>query len=153
QLGKFGAVLQEEGFDDALEGEVNADEEEVLRLRPAGDDLGLGEHRPVENEEDAEPDDLDGQLDEEVAAERQLAREPVAGQSEQQPEVTPAGLHAIPRTHYSAAAQCDTAICRARRSRPPTRVPLASLRAGPGPESCPAARLRGSRPGTGTAVP
>src|SRR5262249_7700379 len=98
ELGEFGAVLQEERFDNAFEGEVDADEEEVLRLRPAGDDLRLREHRPVEDEEDAEPDNLDGQLDEEVAAEGQFAREAVAGQGEQQLEVTPAGLHAIPRT-------------------------------------------------------
>ena len=91
QLGELVAVLQEQGLDQAVEGEEAADEEEVVGLGPVGDVTGAGEHRAVEGNQDPQPEDLDRDLDQEVAAEGQLAAERVAGQVPEHPKIPAEG--------------------------------------------------------------
>ena len=52
----------------------------VLGFVPTGDRVGLREDRPIENNQDAEPDDLDGELGEEIAAKRHLAEQAELGE-------------------------------------------------------------------------
>ncbi len=86
QLGEVVAVLEEQHLDQAVEREEAADEEEILVLRPAGEGLRLAEDRLVEGQHDPEPDHLDGDLDQEIAPERQLAGQGVAGEAAEESE-------------------------------------------------------------------
>src|SRR5205823_1835075 len=87
QVGELVAVFEEERLDAAFEGVVAAEEDEELRLRPALDVVGLAENGVVEDEQQAEPDHLDGDLDEEVGAEGQLVEQPEAGEGPQQSQI------------------------------------------------------------------
>ena len=64
-------------------------------LGPAGDVLGLAEDRPVEGEQDAQPEHLDRDLDQEVAPKRHLAAQRVPRQAPEQPEVASDPGHVV----------------------------------------------------------
>ena len=87
QLGEFIAIVQEEHLDQAVHGEEAADEEEVLGLVPAGDRAGAGEDRAKKRDQDRQPEDLDRDLDQEVAPEGQLAGQGEPPQAAQQAKV------------------------------------------------------------------
>ena len=89
QLGELVAIVQEEHLDQAVHGEETADEEEILRLVPAGDRARAGEDRAIKRDQDRQPEDLDRDLDQEVAPEGQLAVQRVTAQAAQQPKVPP----------------------------------------------------------------
>src|SRR5262249_7908309 len=87
QVGKGIAVLQEQRLDQTFQGEVTADEKQVLRLGPLGNHGSLGKNRLVESEQDDQPEQFHGNLDEEIAAERQLPCQAEPGQGGEQAEV------------------------------------------------------------------
>ena len=93
----------------SVDREVAAHEEEVLRLGPVGDMAGPGEDRLVKGDHDPQPEDLDRDLDQEVAPERQFAVQRVTAQVAKQPEVLAGGReHRLTlQKHCSASAPAD----------------------------------------------
>src|SRR5262249_28495603 len=87
QVGELVAVVEEQGLHDAAHGEVAADEEEVLVDGPVGDGGGLLKDGEVEEQEDAEPEQFDKDLDEEVAAKGHLAEQAELGKGVPELEV------------------------------------------------------------------
>src|SRR5262249_39914796 len=87
ELAELGTVIQEESLDQPLQSEVAAKEKEILRLLPAGDTLRLAEDGAVEHQQNAQPQQLDDDLDEKVGAESHFAGESIAAQGEEQSEV------------------------------------------------------------------
>src|SRR5207249_4255912 len=88
-LGELAAIFQEEGLDDPFQGVVAAEEAEEMGLVPALDAGGLAKDGMVKDEQEAQPQDLDDDLGEEVGAERQLAEESEARERPQQPQIPP----------------------------------------------------------------
>jgi hypothetical protein len=88
------AVGDEPRLDPAPHGEVAADEEKILIGGPVRDFRRLLEDGVVEEQEQADPEQLDDNLDQEVAAKRQFAEQAELG--EREPEFETAQEHDYP---------------------------------------------------------
>src|SRR5207244_11498787 len=88
ELGERAAIRQKERLDQRQQGKIAADEKQILGALPGGDGGSLGEHGLVEGQDDAEPEQLDEHLDQEIAAESQLAGKAKAAEGEVETQIT-----------------------------------------------------------------
>ena len=155
QLGELVAVVEEEHLDQAVHGEETADEEEVLGLGPAGDRAGAGEDHAKERDQDRQPEDLDRDLDQEVAAEGQLSSQGVRPQAAEQPAVSPERIWSRRSASKRAVPAQPEPVQSPRQHHEehgPEQLAQRDRAPAPFPSPCPGKRPPGNRPCTETAA-